>query len=265
VILTALVASVTVETRTQPWFVEFFGADYLLAYEPLLTEERTQDEVAFVERVLGLRSGQAVLDLCCGPGRHTLLLAKHGISATGQDLSERYIENARECAAAQGLSAQFVRGDMREIPFAAHFDAVINLFTSFGYLETDADNTAVLRAVARALKPGGRLLLDTMNLGWVLANQVPEERHERPDGTVLMERRRFDDAEGRNHVWFELTPPGGAMRELVGHHVRLYSHDELVSMAADAGLEPTETYGGFDGSSYEVGSRRLILVARKPA
>ncbi len=249
----------------QPWFVEFFGADYLTAYGPVLTEDRTRDEVAFVERALSLRAGSAVLDLCCGLGRHTLLLAEHGIDATGQDLSEAYIDEARQSARDRGLAVRFVHADMREIPFTSRFDAVVNLFTSFGYLETDADNEAVLHAVVRALQPGGQLLLDTMNLGWVLANQVPQERHERPDGTVLVEHRRYDATEGRNHVWFELTSPSGPTRELVGHHVRLYSRGELTSMMIAAGLEPTEAYGGFDGSPYAEDTRRLILVAQKPA
>ena len=189
-----------------PWYVEFFGDDYLRVYADRLTDEHTEAEVAFVERALGLRAGDAVLDLCCGQGRHAILLAKHGIRATGQDLSERYIADARRIAAEQGADAAFVVGDMRRIESAERYDAVINMFTAFGYLEADADNARVLREARRALKPGGRILIDALNREWVLANQTPEERHAsartaRPSSSAARSTRRRGATTSRSRSW----------------------------------------------------------------
>ena len=248
-----------------PWYVDFFGDDYLRVYADRLTDEHTEAEVAFVERALGLQPGDAVLDLCCGQGRHAILLAKHGVRATGQDLSERYIADARRIAAEQGVDAAFVAGDMRRIDGVERYDAVINMFTAFGYLEADADNAQVLREARRALKPGGRILIDALNREWVLANQTPEERHERADGAVIVERRAFDAAAGRNHVTFELVEADGARRQAGGHHIRLYSLAEMQTLLKDAGLAYERAYGGYDAAPYAPTTRRMIVVARKPA
>ncbi len=246
-----------------PWYVEFFGDDYLHVYADRLTDEHTEAEVAFVERALGLKRGDAVLDLCCGQGRHAILLAKHGIRATGQDLSERYIADARRQAAEQRVDAAFVAGDMRRIGGVERYDAVINMFTAFGYLEADADNAQVLRGVRRALKPGGRILIDALNREWVLANQTPEERHDRADGAAIVERRAFDAAEGRNHVTFEVVEADGTRRQAGGHHIRLYSLSEMRALLEEAGLAYERAYGGYDAAPYTSASRRMIVVARK--
>ena len=248
-----------------PWYVEFFGDDYLRVYADRLTDKHTEAEVAFVERALGLKSGDAVLDLCCGQGRHAILLAKHGVRATGQDLSERYIADARRLAAEQGVDAAFVVGDMRSIGGVERYDAVINMFTAFGYLEEDADNAQVLREARRALKPGGRILIDALNREWVLANQTPEERHKREDGAVIIERRAFDQTAGRNHVTFEIVERDGARRQADGHHVRLYTLAEMRALLEEAGLAYERAYGGYDAAPYAPSSRRMIVVARKPA
>ena len=247
-----------------PWYVEFFGDDYLRVYADRLTDKHTEAEVAFVERALGLKPGDAVLDLCCGQGRHAILLAKHGISATGQDLSERYVADARRLAAEQGADVAFVVGDMRRIEGVDRYDAVINMFTAFGYLDADADNEQVLREARRALKPGGRILIDALNRQWVLANQTPEERHEREGGAVIVERRAFDEAEGRNHVAFEIVERDGTRQQAGGHHIRLYSLDEMQELLREAGLAYERAYGGYAAAAYTPTTRRMIVVARKP-
>ena len=86
----------------QPWYVEFFGDDYRVAYRSTLTDERSDEETAFAAWALGLTAGQEVLDLCCGHGRHAVRLAQAGMNVTGLDLSEQYLAEARDAAARQG-------------------------------------------------------------------------------------------------------------------------------------------------------------------
>ena len=248
------------------WYVDFFSNAYLQVYGPALTEERTAREVAFIESALSLEPGNRVLDLCCGIGRHAMLLAQHGLDVVGQDLSEEYTAEATHRAHTMGLpNVHFIPRDMRDIPYDGHFDAVINMFTAFGYFESDEDNYAVLRAVHRALRPDGRFLLDTLNREWVIMNQIPQERHARPDGSVLIEKRSFNLETGRNHVEFAIEAGGGrsaAARSLGAHDIRLYTLAEMVRMLADAGFRFERAYGGFDAAPYEIGSRRMIVLAR---
>src|SRR5271170_7033063 len=104
-------------TEQSAWYVNFFGEDYLNIYRHTLTAERTEKEVAFAEQKLALNAGARVLDLCCGPGRHSVLLAKRGYKVTGLDLSESYLGLARPGATDSKVGFDTVSADMREIPF----------------------------------------------------------------------------------------------------------------------------------------------------
>ena len=244
------------------WYRSFFGKDYLDVYGHLLTEESSQAEAEFVIRALALEPGDRVLDLCCGTGRHAVPLARAGLEVTGLDMSEEYLGQARSAAREAGVKVRFVQGDMREIPFRGEFDAVVNMFTAFGYFDDDADDQRVTDGAAAALRAGGRLLLDLLNRDWVAANYVRSESRECPEGTVYTEQRSFDPVAGRNHVEFTITSPCGAQRK-VSHHIRLYVATEISRMLDRAGLTLERSYGGYDGSLLSVATRRMIVVARK--
>jgi cyclopropane fatty-acyl-phospholipid synthase-like methyltransferase len=247
------------------WYEEFFNQDYLRVYGHTLSDEQTQREVTFVCSALGLGPGDKVLDLCCGNGRHSLLMARQGLCVTGMDLNEGLLEQARRKATGGGLGPEFVRGDMRAIPYTDWFNAVINMFSSFGYLESEEEDFRALVGVRKALKRGGRLLLDMLNREWVVSNYIQNEWHEDDRGTLLLEHREIDLLTNRNHITFTLVSPDGTTHESVGHHIRLYTLTEMVRMLEKAGLQFDEVYGGFEGEPYGVDTRRMIVVARKPA
>jgi SAM-dependent methyltransferase len=186
-----------------------------------------------------------------------------GYQVTGLDLSQSYLDQCAASAAAAGVGVATVCSDMREIPFRDHFDAVVNLFSSFGYLESEAEDGRVLAAVAASLKPGGRFLVDLINREWVVVNQTAKDWHVGGDGTLYLEQRALDLVQGRNHVTFTVVPPQGDRREVVGHHIRLYTLTELIALLADAGLAFREAFGDFDGSAYTLASRRMIVVAER--
>jgi SAM-dependent methyltransferase len=252
-------------TSSPPWYQDFYGRDYLDIYDFYLTPERTAQELAFIERILELKPGQRLLDLCSGHGRHAVALARGGVNVAGIDQSLEYLKMAAKAAKAEHLTLSNLRGDMRYLPFVPCFDAAMNIFSSFGYLENEAEDAMVLRAVAQVLKPGGRFLLDLISREWVLRNYVPKEWHEGADGTLYLESREFDFLESREHVSFLAIAPDGSRREVPGHHIRLYTLRELVGMLVASGLEFEEVYGGFDGEPYSVDSRRMIVLAQKPS
>ena len=152
---------------------------------------------------------------------------------------------------------------MRAVPFAGSFDAVINMFTAFGYFPTEAEDSAVLAAAVAALAPGGALLIDTLSRDWVAAHHEPEEIRHLSDGTAVREVREFDSVTGRGHVRFEIRSPGGDIRR-TSHHIRLYVPTELAQMAEAVGLAVDNWYGDYEGGGLNRGSMRMIMVARKP-
>ncbi len=248
----------------QPWYQSFFGRDYLDVYDGSFTAERASQEVSMVEAALSLQKGESVLDLCCGQGRHSVELARRGYDVTGLDLSAEYLRLTEAAAAEADLTLSTVEADMRAIPYESRFDALINMYSSFGYLESEAEDFKVLTAVQRALKPGGRCLLDLLNREWVVHNNGPTDWHHGPDGTLYLEARELDLAASRNHVTFTAVAPNGERRELDGHHIRLYTLREMIGALEAAGLRYEAVYGGYSSEPYSPDTRRMIVIASKP-
>ena len=250
-------------TQEPNWYESFFGQDYLDVYASQFTDERARKETAFAVHALDLKPGERVLDLCCGQGRHAVVLAAMGMEVTGLDLSEQYLVLTAEAARGHNVSLQTVHADMRKIPFESHFDAVVNMFSSFGYLEAEAEDAKVLASIRGALKPGGRVMLDLLNRDWVVDNYIQNDWHRDDDGTLYLEHRELDLLTSRNHVTFTAISPDGTQREIGGHHIRLYTLREVAGMLEAAGLALEAVYGGFDGEPYGIETRRMIVVARK--
>ncbi len=248
------------------WYEEFFGEDYMRFHlrggEWL--EERTAPQCDFVVSALELQPGARVLDLCCGQGRHAVELAKRGFRVTGFDLSGYLLGLARERATGAGVEVEFVQGDMRKLPWENQFDAVVLLFTAFGYLETDEEDERALQAIRAALRPGGLLLIDHHNRertsSW-LGNGRKDWWE--GDGHIVLDQEEWDALTSRITMTRTIIAPDGARRQ-TGFVLRMYSHSEWMGMFRRVGLEWARSYGGYDGSDYAHDSRGLIIVARKP-
>ena len=245
------------------WYREFFDDLYLRVYQPLEAPEKVRREVDFIVKALNLPAGAKVLDLCCGQGRHSLELARRGFQVVGVDLSEALLYAARKRAESEGLNVTFLQCDMREIDFKDEFDAVINMFTSFGYLESEAEDEKVLGKVAQALKSGGKFLLDVVNRDRLVRDFQGREWHAADEGWLVLEERTFDHLSGRMETRWICVARDGVRYERLSS-VRLYTASELRTMLERAGLEVTNLFGDYDGSPYSWDSQRLIVVACKP-
>ncbi len=245
------------------WYKEFFGQHYLDIYAPVLTAERTIREVDFIERTLALPQGSRILDLCCGHGRHLIELAGRGYDMTGLDITPVFLDVARQDAERRGVNVRLELRDMRDIPFSDEFDAAINVFTAFGYLESEEEDQKVLNGVAGALKPGGLFLLELMHRDSLVRVFQPHGWYETEAGVKVLEERSFDPLTGRNDVRHITIYPDGTTREM-HHSVRIYTLTELAGMLTRAGFRIESTYGGVDGSPFTLESRRLIIHSRRP-
>ena len=243
------------------WFDGFFEGAWLDDIALHAPTDRTELQVSFLLDRLEGAPGRRVLDLACGHGRISLPLARAGWDVTGIDLSERSLAVARAAAEQAGLRIDFVHGDMRNPP-AGPFDAVVNLYTSFGYFEAESENQKVLNAVAGSLAPGGLFLIDTINmLG--LANRFQERRWETLEtGALFLEEHDLDLLAGRNRARWMFVRDDGTRTELV-HSVRVYTPHELALMLERARLEVAGSWGDFEAGDLTLTSRRLILLGRK--
>lgn len=223
--------------------------------------EAAADEVSGVLALADALPGMRVLDLCCGPGRHSLEFARRGFSVTGVDRTRRYLDQADRAAAEQGLELELVQADMRQFERAEGFDLAINLFTSFAYFEDPADDLTVARKLYRSLAPGGVLVMDMM--GKEVLARVFQEKHweELADGSVLIQRHRVLDSWGRMEGRWKLVRQGQVEEFAVTH--RLYSATELCALLEQAGFAIAEAFGGLDGCPYDHQAERLIALARK--
>jgi SAM-dependent methyltransferase len=247
----------------RPWYTEFFDDDYLRMFLPLLPDERTAAEVNGVVERLGLAPGARLLDLCCGHGRHAVPLARLGFGVTGLDRSRQLLERAAAAAAGQGQRVGLVEADMRRLPFAdASFDAVLNLFHAFGYLEDEAEDELVLAEVARVLRPGGRFLQELANRE-ALIRDWHDSRVLRNDTELLAVQERTLDLRGsRDLARYTLVGPDGrrTTREV---SVRLYTLAELAAMLDRAGLELLEVRGDLDGGPLELDSSFVVTLSAR--
>ncbi len=220
-------------------------------------------QVELVRALLGLNPPGEVLDLCCGPGRHAVELARAGFLVTGVDRTERFLEAARSRASAEGLDVRLARADMRDFREPGRFDAAINMFTSFGYFEDPDDDRLVAANLHISLKPGGGVLFEMMSRE-VLARVFRERDWSRDEeGALLLEERKLS----QNWGWVEsrwIRISGAERHEMVFGH-RLYTATELEALLRSVGFDDVRAFGSLEGTPYDHNARRLVMTARKPA
>jgi SAM-dependent methyltransferase len=239
------------------WYEESFGKDYLIVYQHRDMQGAYQEVRRMVEW-LKLPKRSLILDLCCGMGRHSLALSDFGYRVTGMDLSEVLLDEAKKLD--KDGKVRWIRGDMRRIPLETEFDAVVNLFTSFGYFEQDEENGKVLKEVERVLLPGGKFIIDFLNPEYVREHLVP--RSERQTGSLIIEEQRYIEDDTVNKRIF--IREQGRPERVYNERVKLYSLRQFEQFIADAGLVIDRVYGNYDQSLYdEKQSPRMIITGHK--
>jgi ubiquinone/menaquinone biosynthesis C-methylase UbiE len=211
--------------------------------------------------LLGLPAGSRVLDVPCGQGRHAHLLAEAGFDVEGLDYSADLLAVARRRGI--GPTLRYRQGDMRKMPgrWTGRFDAVLNLFTSFGFFAHPRDDVRVITEFARVLKRGAILVWHGGSRDGVMARFLAKDWWTASDGTLFAQEREFDALSGVltvHSTWRKGNRSGN--RE---HRLRLYTATRLAELCADAGLVVEQAYDGFNDRPLIRSSSEMLLIARK--
>lgn len=248
-------------TDSKPWHEDdaFWIARDRFMFSPQ-ARERAIADLEHVVTFLQIATGAAVLDMCCGPGRHCIELARRGYRVTAVDRTAAYLDQARRLADEAGVNVDVVQDDMRCFCRPDGFDAAVNLFTSFGYFDDPAEDRQVLVNLHRSLKAGGRLVMDMMGKE-ILARVFQPRTWEEQDGVLLAAERHVE----RDWSWMKVREiyMDGTRREERTFEHRLYSAAELKGLLLNVGFAEVRVFGSMDGVPYDQHARRLVAVARK--
>jgi len=216
------------------WWERFFDEDYLRLWAG--ATRAGDEEASALWRILELAPGCRLLDAGCGYGRVSLPLARLGARVLGVDQAAPLLAEAeRRRGDVPPEHLRYLRHDLRTPLTESGFDAALSLFSSLGYGSED-DDAAILRTLAAAVRPGGKVAVDSMHRD-VLAARFARDAvpaHRLPDGTLMVEEARFDPVAGRvETTWFWAGPQGSGRKEM---SVRVYAITELVRLMERAGL-----------------------------
>lgn len=237
------------------WFASWFDTSY---YHTLYRSRDDEEANRFIRNLLSflsLPNEAKVLDLACGKGRHAITLSEYGLNVTGADLSANSIQLAKS---AENKRLKFLVHDMR-LPLADKFDAVFNLFTSFGYFDDLKDNEKVIQSVNQMLNARGIFVIDFMNAFKVVESLVPAEV-KTVDGITFSISRKFDG----QHIFKNIQFSDEGQNFDYTERVQFLIEKDFRNLLVANGFEIIDLFGDFDLHPFEKEtSDRLIIIAQK--
>lgn len=246
----------------QDWYeTAFTGMSAEMAWT-----ERTGSEIDRALTMLRPEGGERILDLACGTGRHSLELVRRGFSVVGVEIGAELVEIARRDAEAEGLEAEFVQGDLRELDYDGEFDIVLNLNDgAVGYFETDEENRRTFGVISRALRPGGRNLIQVPNVLYARAH-LPQ-RSWIPSSTMveLVEHRwnKKDRYMEGAMIPVKFGEPLENLDKRIEFRQRLYTVDELRETYASVGMTLERVFHGSGRPKEPTDSQFEIFAAAR--
>ncbi len=250
------------EKKNDTWYREIWSLDIK---NHSWTEE-TKMQVDFIIKVLNLRGDERILDLACGFGRHSLELARRGFSVVGVDITKDYIDDAVKQAGKENLSAKFYCMDIRDADFCDEFDVVLNMADgAVGYLENDEENLKIFDVVSKALRPGGKHLMDIMSADYA-DSHFPCNLWDMGEKGITLSRFEWDKESkimlyGQNDFAYgeALPRPDFGLAD----PIRLYHRDEVREITQQRGMRVTAVYGGFSLRTASDNDIQMVICSEK--
>lgn len=242
------------------WFVDWFNTDEYLSVYKHRNEEDAECHIKFLLSKISLPLNASILDLACGSGRHSILLAKQGFNVTGVDLSDRLLFEAVKSARAENLNIKFIKSDIRDFHTEDKFDCILNLFTSYGYFENDEENFLVFEKAFNFLAKKGYFVLDYFNKNYIEKNLVMFSKEEKENYSITQERKIIDQ-----RVVKRITIKRNGTEQIYFESVKLYGSNILILELKKNGFDIVNLFGDFFGNEFNENlSPRFIAICQKP-
>lgn len=243
----------------------FENENFWVKYGPVMFDNQHWAEAAGIAEsivdIARLKKGQRVLDACSGPGRISVELALCGMKVTAVDITQPFLDAAKETADNEGVKLELLNTDMRTFKTEKKFDAAINVYNSFGYCDKIPDDTKILKSIFASLKDGGTFVLECISRETAVKYFTEGEWFQRNGTTVLTEFSVVGAWEGLRSKWILLDPDGSRTEHVFVQ--RLYSAAELRDRLLSIGYKSVEVYGGFDLRPYDQNADTMVLVSKK--
>jgi len=241
------------------WFKDWFNTEEYLNVYKHRNEADAEDHIKLILDNVSIPGDARILDMACGSGRHAILLARKKYNVTAVDLSENLLSIAKQTAEEDNLTINFVHLDIRNFSSIIIYDLILNLFTSFGYFETDEENFSILKKAYDLLKINGYFVLDFFNSEFLINNLV-EFSKEVIDNGVIFQQRSIKDSRIVKKILIDKKDEPSEYEE----SVRMFSKDELTNELTNIGFDIYRTFGDFFGNGFNHhSSPRLILICKK--
>ena len=241
------------------WFEVWFNTEEYLEVYQHRNEADAKELVQLILKNVSLDRNASVLDLACGAGRHSILFAKRGFKVTAVDLSDNLLRVAKKSAEKNKVNIDFLKTDLRQFSVCKSFDLIVNLFTSFGYFECDAENLKLFETVNKYLSPSGYFVLDYFNKTFIENNLVKESR-DNFNHCTLVQKRHIE----KKRVIKDIYINGNGTTAHYKESVRMFSREELISAIENEGMKIRNVFGGFKAEEFdEINSPRIIIIAQK--
>jgi len=241
------------------WFEDWFEtAEYLNVYEHR-NKEDARNLFDLIIKNVKLPENAYILDLACGAGRHSILFAQNGFKVTSVDISSNLLNVAEKTARELGLIINFIKSDLRDLRIAQKFHLIVNLFTSFGYFNTDKENEKVIDTASKLLYDKGYFVIDFFNVFHLKKNLIPISFDKIGNG-IIKQERSFDE----RRINKKITITKNDSEKYYHESVRTYSKAQLVEIIENNGLQIQNLFGDVCGNDFEENnSPRIIIIAKK--
>ncbi len=242
----------SISKNSENWFSTWFDTHY---YHILYKNRNDKEAQGFMDNIteyLNMPENGTILDLACGKGRHSIYLNKLGYQVTGVDLSENSIATANQSS---NDTLEFKTHDMRE-PMNETYDAVFNLFTSFGYFDTHEDNIKTLKTIKESINEYGFGVIDFFNADYIIENLIAEETKE-IDGITFNIKRTVEN----NKIIKEIRFSDNGETYFFTEKVAAFTLTDFEAMMEEAGIYLLEIFGDYKlRKFYKTQSERLIMI-----
>jgi SAM-dependent methyltransferase len=241
------------------WFEEWFSSEEYLSVYKHRDDADALTLANLIFKNLDLKSNSSVLDLACGAGRHSIIFAEKGYEVTGIDLSDNLLSIGKEKSVQLGLNIDFIKGDLRDFSIDKKFNIVINLFTSFGYFDSDELNFNIFRIAFNQLQDNGYFVFDYFNSVYVEKNLNKYSVDSYIDYQITQSRSIIED-----RVVKEIMIKRGGKEKKFFESVKLYKMETILEELKKTGFRIENTFGDISGEAFdEISSPRLIIIAKK--